>query len=272
MRGTNHEPFEGYLKEAALMFESIGKLELAATCYCNLREYERAVPSMWLSEYCNNIISVRKIYVSTCGKIDAAEYFTLAGCYSEAVEAYTKGDQFSHCLLFCLKGNFLNAAVIARAARGDGNRGWPLKQFDQMEEICNKVKSLAKMISKGFYEFVCSELKIITDQRKSLAELKKDLHDSQENGSFMGEILSIRKIMDAYFHCHFSKYNWEDKILFDFDEYSGKIFETQISVRTLYSYWLTIYPDVEVFFDLPNVDVLDGGYLDLTLSSPMLKI
>ncbi|GJV04444.1 reverse transcriptase domain-containing protein [Tanacetum coccineum] len=27
-----------------------------------------------------------------------------------------------------------------------------------------------------------------------------------------------------------------------------------------------------VFFDLPNVDVLDGGYLDLTLSFPMLKI
>ncbi|GJY43811.1 hypothetical protein Tco_0432024 [Tanacetum coccineum] len=27
-----------------------------------------------------------------------------------------------------------------------------------------------------------------------------------------------------------------------------------------------------VFFDLPNVDVLDGGYHDLTLSLPMLKI
>ncbi|GJX35191.1 zf-CCHC domain-containing protein [Tanacetum coccineum] len=35
---------------------------------------------------------------------------------------------------------------------------------------------------------------------------------------------------------------------------------------------LTISPNVEVFFDLPNVDVLDGCYLDLTLSSPMLKI
>ncbi|GKD07721.1 hypothetical protein Tco_1187406, partial [Tanacetum coccineum] len=34
---------------------------------------------------------------------------------------------------------------------------------------------------------------------------------------------------------------------------------------------LTISPDIEVFFDLPNVDVLDGGYLDLTVSSPMLK-
>ncbi|GJR89169.1 hypothetical protein Tco_0213180 [Tanacetum coccineum] len=30
--------------------------------------------------------------------------------------------------------------------------------------------------------------------------------------------------------------------------------------------------DEEVFFDFPNIDILDGGYLDLTLSSPMLKI
>ncbi|GJZ44368.1 hypothetical protein Tco_0591623, partial [Tanacetum coccineum] len=36
--------------------------------------------------------------------------------------------------------------------------------------------------------------------------------------------------------------------------------------------WLTISSNVEVFFDIPNVDVLDGGYLDLTLASPMLKI
>ncbi|GJY54878.1 hypothetical protein Tco_0446542 [Tanacetum coccineum] len=33
---------------------------------------------------------------------------------------------------------------------------------------------------------------------------------------------------------------------------------------------LTISPNVEVFFDYPNVDVLDGGYLGLTL--PPLKI
>nr|GEZ03920.1 hypothetical protein [Tanacetum cinerariifolium] len=37
-------------------------------------------------------------------------------------------------------------------------------------------------------------------------------------------------------------------------------------------HWLTISSNVEVLFDLPNVDVLDGGYLDLTLSSPLLKI
>ena len=42
------------------------------------------------------------IYLHTCGKVDAAaECFSLAGCYSEAAEAYAKGDQFSNCLLVC---------------------------------------------------------------------------------------------------------------------------------------------------------------------------
>nr|GEZ75622.1 UvrD-like helicase, ATP-binding domain, P-loop containing nucleoside triphosphate hydrolase [Tanacetum cinerariifolium] len=42
MRGKNPEAFVGYLRDAAGMFESIGKLESAALCYCDLGEYERA--------------------------------------------------------------------------------------------------------------------------------------------------------------------------------------------------------------------------------------
>ena len=42
MRGTNHEAFKSYVREAAGIFESIGKLESAASCYCDLGEYERA--------------------------------------------------------------------------------------------------------------------------------------------------------------------------------------------------------------------------------------
>ncbi|GKD65483.1 UvrD-like helicase, ATP-binding domain, P-loop containing nucleoside triphosphate hydrolase, partial [Tanacetum coccineum] len=90
MRGTNHEAFEGYLREAALMFESIGKLELSATCYCDLGEYEKAAL---------NVIDA------------AAECFTLAGCYSDAAEAYAKGDQFSHCLSVCLKGKLFDKGL-----------------------------------------------------------------------------------------------------------------------------------------------------------------
>ncbi|GJY82118.1 UvrD-like helicase, ATP-binding domain, P-loop containing nucleoside triphosphate hydrolase [Tanacetum coccineum] len=336
MLETNHEAFEGYVREAAGMFESIGKLELAASCYCDLREYERA----------------GKIYVSTCGKIvAAAECFTLAGCYSEAAEAYAKDDKISNCLSVCKEGKlfekglqcinywkehasfqskeiqqieqeflescaldyhehkdpksmmkfvrafcsmeskrvflrslgclddlllleeesgrFIEAAELARswgdllkeanllekagsfkeaailllcyvcfrASWGNGNRGWPLRQFDQMEEICDKVKSLAKMDSVNFYDFVCNELKVMSDQHNSLPELKKDLHASQKIGSFWGEILSSRKILDAHFHLHFTKYEWEDELPTDITEHCDKIFENKVSVRTLVFYW-----------------------------------
>ncbi|GJR62135.1 UvrD-like helicase, ATP-binding domain, P-loop containing nucleoside triphosphate hydrolase [Tanacetum coccineum] len=42
MLETNDEAFEGYVREAARMFESIGKIEHAASCYSDLKEYERA--------------------------------------------------------------------------------------------------------------------------------------------------------------------------------------------------------------------------------------
>ena len=42
IRETNPDSYSGYLKEAAGMFELIGKFESAASCYCDLGEYERA--------------------------------------------------------------------------------------------------------------------------------------------------------------------------------------------------------------------------------------
>ncbi|KAK9063837.1 hypothetical protein SSX86_017709 [Deinandra increscens subsp. villosa] len=82
MRGTNPDTFIAYVREAARLFESIGKLKSAASCFCDLGEFERA----------------GKIHLK-CGKIDAAaECFTLGGCYSQAAEAFAKGDKFSNCL------------------------------------------------------------------------------------------------------------------------------------------------------------------------------
>ena len=42
IRATHPESYFGYLKEAAGMFESIGKFRSAASSYCDLGEYERA--------------------------------------------------------------------------------------------------------------------------------------------------------------------------------------------------------------------------------------
>ncbi|GJV79969.1 UvrD-like helicase, ATP-binding domain, P-loop containing nucleoside triphosphate hydrolase [Tanacetum coccineum] len=96
IRGTHPESYFGYLRKAAGMFESIGKLESAASCYYDLREYERA----------------GKIFMDKCGKSDAAtECFTLAGCYGEAAEAYAKGDQFSNCLSVCKRGKLFDKGM-----------------------------------------------------------------------------------------------------------------------------------------------------------------
>ncbi|GKB68595.1 UvrD-like helicase, ATP-binding domain, P-loop containing nucleoside triphosphate hydrolase, partial [Tanacetum coccineum] len=301
IRGTNREAFVGYVREAAGIFESIRKFESAASCYCDLGEFERA----------------GKLYLYKCRKIDAAaECFTLSGCHSEAAEAYVKGDQFANCLLVCKRGklfneglenfrckevreieqeflengaleyhenkdhksmmkfvrafcsieskrvflrslgclddllsleeesgHFLEAAelvrswgdvikeadllekaghfkeaavlllwyVFFRSLWGNGNRGWPLKQFDQKEELCNRVKLLAKLDSDILYDFVRNELNILSDQQSSLTELKSNLDVSKENKSLRGEVLSIRKILDVHLDLILSKYEWEDE-------------------------------------------------------------
>ncbi|PWA86118.1 uvrD-like Helicase, ATP-binding domain, P-loop containing nucleoside triphosphate hydrolase [Artemisia annua] len=285
IRATHPESYFGYLREAARMFESIGKFESAASSYCDLGEYERA----------GERVSAGKIYMHKCGKLDAAaECFTLAGCYSEATQAYAKEDQFSNCQSVCkseklfdkeleehvsfkskeleeveqeflencalgyhelllLKeesDHFLEDAELARSSGallkeadllekagkfkeaallllwyvfisslwGDGNISWPLKQFAQKEELCNKVKLLAKSDSGVMYNFVCSELKILSDQHNSFPELKEDLCVSRNYRSLRGEILLIRKILDKHLQMNSSNYDWEDKLPVDIEK------------------------------------------------------
>ncbi|PWA96132.1 uvrD-like Helicase, ATP-binding domain, P-loop containing nucleoside triphosphate hydrolase [Artemisia annua] len=337
IRGTNHESFVGYVREAAGIFESIRKFESAASCYCDLGEFERA----------------GKLYLNKCGKVDAAaECFTLSGCYTEAAEAYAKGDHFANCLSVCKKGklfdkgleyikywkehvnvrskevrqieqeflengalkyhenkdcesmmkfvrvfssieskrvflrslgciddllpleeesgHFLENAELVRSW-GDvikeadllektghfkeavvllvwyvffsslwenGNRGWPLKNFYQKEKLCKKVKLLAKMDSDFFYNYICNELNVLSHQRSSLSELKNDLDVSKENNSLRGEVLSIRKILDAHLHINVSEYEWEDELPVDINKHcEDKVFQNSVSVRTLVFYW-----------------------------------
>nr|GEX50632.1 UvrD-like helicase, ATP-binding domain, P-loop containing nucleoside triphosphate hydrolase [Tanacetum cinerariifolium] len=235
IRGTHPESYFSYLREAAGMFESIGKLELAASCYCDLGEYERA----------------GKIYLHKCGKIDvAAECFTLAECYSEAAEAYAKGYQFFNCLSVCEKGKLFDrvavykllertSAELARSSGdllkeadllemcghlkeahllllwyvflgslwGNGNRGWPLKQFAQKEELCNKMKFLAKLDSDVMYDVVC-------------------------------------------------KYAWEDNLPVDISKHcEGKMFQNRVSVRTLVLYWnLWKKHIVDIFISIKGIE------------------
>ncbi|GKE01793.1 hypothetical protein Tco_1389776, partial [Tanacetum coccineum] len=102
----------------------------------------------------------------------------------DAVLARSSGALLKEADLLEKAGKFKEAAllllwyVFISSLWGDGNISWPLKQFAQKEELCNKVKLLAKSDSGVMYNFVCSELKILSVSTKfvlGLVECPKSL-------------------------------------------------------------------------------------------------
>ncbi|PRQ41353.1 putative hydrolase [Rosa chinensis] len=98
MRTSNPEEAKSILREAAEIFDAIGKADSAARCFSDLGEYERAA----------------RIYLNKCGESElerAAECFSLAGCYEEAADVYAKGNFFSECLTVCGKGRLFEMGL-----------------------------------------------------------------------------------------------------------------------------------------------------------------
>ncbi|TXG56681.1 hypothetical protein EZV62_017994 [Acer yangbiense] len=345
VRNSNPEEANIILREAAEIFEAIGKADTAARCFSDLGDYERA----------------GRIYLEKCEESElerAAECFYLAGCYERSAKVYAKGNFFSECLnacsigklfdlglqcieywkqhtntdigavkrrddinkieqdflescalhyhklkdgksmmkfvkafhsmdlrrsflksLNCLNelllleeesGNFLEAAAIAKL-RGDvihsagflqkagnfkeastlilnyvfsnslwshGSKGWPLKQFSQKEELLEKAKSFAKNDSNQFYEFVCNEAEILSNNQANLLTMNQQLSASKRHQSIRGEILSARMILDVHLHSNTSKYEWEDGWILNPLKFSEENFcKRKVSIDTLVYFW-----------------------------------
>ncbi|KAF2320974.1 hypothetical protein GH714_032328 [Hevea brasiliensis] len=97
MQASNPEMASTARRQAAEIFEAIGKAEYAAECFFMLKEYERA----------------GKIYLK-CGDFaleKAGECFYLAGCYKFAAEVYAKGNHFSKCLSACTEGKLFDVGL-----------------------------------------------------------------------------------------------------------------------------------------------------------------
>ncbi|KAF5189972.1 hypothetical protein FRX31_020438 [Thalictrum thalictroides] len=98
IRGSNSELAHVALKQAAEIYESISKAELAAKCFIELKQFKRA----------------GQLYLDKCGEPrleDAGDCFSLAGCCSEAAEVYARGKYFSKCLSVCTKGELFNMGL-----------------------------------------------------------------------------------------------------------------------------------------------------------------
>ncbi|CAB4263926.1 unnamed protein product [Prunus armeniaca] len=149
MRTSNPEEANSILREAAEIFDAIGKADSAAICFSDLGEYERAgmttyqhllslahisclkykilfhhhLPSC--TPACNtvyfhlmskplNFIGTARIYLDKYGVPDlerAGECFSLAGCYKDSADVYARGNFFSECLTACAKGKLFEMGL-----------------------------------------------------------------------------------------------------------------------------------------------------------------
>ncbi|KAK9115671.1 hypothetical protein Sjap_014618 [Stephania japonica] len=125
IRDSNSELARINLVEAAKIYETIGKGELAANCLIELQEFEAA----------------GKIYLEKCGDSrleDAGDCFSLAGKWTLAAEVYARGKFISKCLTACTKGKlfdvglrFIKAWKVKADTVTDSARNQQLEEMEQ---------------------------------------------------------------------------------------------------------------------------------------------
>ncbi|KAI8552025.1 hypothetical protein RHMOL_Rhmol06G0232600 [Rhododendron molle] len=180
-----------------------------------------------------------------------------SGNFSEAAEiAKMRGDTLLEADLLAKAGRFNEASmlilwhVFSKSLWVSGSKGLPLKHFPQEREILEKAKSFAKNQSDLFYEFVCTEVSILSTEEMNLLVLNQYLNASRRNKSLRGEILCTRRILDVHLHSSASTYEWEDELAADLIKHSEEnVFHNQISVGTLVCFWNLWKQKVENIFE-----------------------
>lgn len=128
--------------------------------------------------------------------------------------------------------------MLSNSLGSPGSKGWALKLFAQEKKFLGNAKSLAKNESKQFYEFVCTEVDILSDDQNELMRMIQQLNASKRHQNITGESLSARKIPDFHLHKSFSEYVWEDGLNLDLTKYpEDKICKNGVSVQTLVYFW-----------------------------------
>ncbi|XP_047306378.1 uncharacterized protein LOC124909781 [Impatiens glandulifera] len=137
LRGSNDELAFTILREAANIFESIGRSEFAE-CLFELGEYEKA----------------GRIYLDKCGKPElrkAGECFFLAGRSDLAAEVYARGGFLAECLSVCTKGKLYDMGLqyIEYWKQHDLTDGSVVKTSNRIVEMEQK---FLQSCAKNYYE------------------------------------------------------------------------------------------------------------------------
>ncbi|XXG71988.1 hypothetical protein AAC387_Pa07g1187 [Persea americana] len=168
-----------------------------------------------------------------------------AGNYMEAANiARMKGNVLLEAEMLSKAGNFENASrlilfyVVMNSLWATGGKGWPLKKFQDKDVLLMKAKSLAEKASSSFYEFICADIDMLSDQSYSLITMLKQFCSARNHQNTRLQFFSQRKIIDIHLHLEASKFYWESEIVSDVDNHTEKMMsQNYFSVETLMYFW-----------------------------------
>ncbi|TYK30411.1 uncharacterized protein E5676_scaffold349G00130 [Cucumis melo var. makuwa] len=170
------------LREAAVIYEAIGKADSAAQCFFDIGEFKRA----------------GVIFEEKCGKLErAGECFHLAKCYDRAADVYARENRFSACLNVCSEGKLfdigLQYILSWKQDAGCDHHGFKSKEIENLEQeflekcalhfhYCKDSRSMMKSV-KSF-----RTVDLMRDFLKSLNCLDELLLLEEELGNFLDAV------------------------------------------------------------------------------------
>ncbi|KAJ8629370.1 hypothetical protein MRB53_022693 [Persea americana] len=168
-----------------------------------------------------------------------------AGNYMEAADiARMKGNVLLEAEMLGKAGNFENASrlilfyVVMNSLWAAGGMGWPLKKFQDKDVLLMKAKSLAEKASSSFYEIICADIDILSDQSYSLITMSKQFCSARSHQNTQLQFFCQRKIIDIHLQLEASKFYWESEIVSDVDNHTEKMMsQNYFSVETLMYFW-----------------------------------
>ncbi|CAN1143681.1 TPR and ankyrin repeat-containing protein 1 [Linum perenne] len=161
--------------------------------------------------------------------------------------------------------------VLGRSLWSSGSQGWPLKHFEQKKSLLEKAKSLAKVESEQYFDFVSIQAEILLNDNASLRLLQQHLADTQRLKSIGGQILSARKIIDLHLQLKILKYVWVEEMVLDVIKLSViELPPDNASLETLvhcWTLWKNPISDMLSFLeDAERKDIVDlAGYGEFCL-------
>ena len=119
-----------------------------------------------------------------------------------------------------------------------GNRGWPLQEFPEKNQLLKKVKDIAEKDRSHVYESLHYEGSILSDELYSLPELTEHMIHAKKMRNIRLQMFCLRKVLDAHFNSDLKKFQLAQGMsLFRMEDYSRMLLENKISPATLFFLW-----------------------------------